>query len=259
MENKRFGRLLVVKLTKSDRRGKQWECLCDCGNTKLVYSSDLNGGKVSSCGCLVKENSRKQGKRNKTHGLSKTLLYKTHQSMLQRCYKDYNENYPNYGGRGIEVCEEWHEFEEFKKWSVDNGYEEGLSIERIDVDGNYEPSNCKWISVKEQQRNKRNNRLITFNGETKTLVEWSEITGIKRSTISARLDRYGMTPEEALTIKGGYGKTRTTYEVTNVLTNETVKIHSKKELDKFVNKPSSSITLAVRQGKEIGGYLIKRV
>jgi hypothetical protein len=109
--------------------------------------------------------------------------------MKQRCFDSNVNGYQWYGGRGIAVCEEWLRFEPFKEWSLANGYKEHLTIDRIDVYGNYEPSNCKWVTQKEQNRNKRNNHLLTAYGETKTLGEWSEITGLSMSTICNRIRR----------------------------------------------------------------------
>lgn len=123
-----------------------------------------------------------------THHATKTRMYKIWQSMHERCEREKHEHYENYGGRGITVCEEWREFEPFRDWAVASGYSDKLSIDRINTDGNYCPENCRWVTMKEQQNNKRNNRRITYNGETHTITEWSEITGIKKTTIKERLN-----------------------------------------------------------------------
>ena len=204
LSNQKFNRWFVTD--KFETRGRNrvyWFCRCECGNEKWVLAYNLTHNISQSCGCLHKERASKNAKKinNKTHGLSKTKLYKCYRSMRDRCYLTSNENYHNYGGRGIIVCDEWlQSFENFKNWAFKNGYKEGLSIERINVNGNYEPNNCKWIPMKEQHRNKRTNNLLTYNGQTKTIVEWSEIVGISAGTIHARIYRYGFTVEEALTI-----------------------------------------------------------
>ena len=140
-------------LTIIKQKGKKVLCQCECGNQKFFWLSDIQKGKIKSCGCL---RYKKLKKRNTKHGESKTDLYKKYRSMISRCKYKSATGYKNYGGRGISVCKSWSEdYLEFKKWSLNNGYEEGLSLERIDVNGNYEPSNCSWIPFSEQQKNKR--------------------------------------------------------------------------------------------------------
>lgn len=117
--------------------------------------------------------------------------------MKQRCFNPNNHKYKDYGARGITVCDEWMDYHIFKKWSFENGFEEHLSLDRIDTNGNYEPSNCRWVDYKKQANNKRNNRLIVFEGEEYTLAELSDKTGLEHSTLALRLDK-GMTPEEAV-------------------------------------------------------------
>lgn len=115
-------------------------------------------------------------------------LYDVWQHIKQRCYNNNNQAYPNYGGRGIEVCKEWlDDFMTFYDWSINNGYKEGLTIDRIDVNGNYEPSNCRWVDRKIQARNRRNNRNITINGETHCLKDWCKILNLNYNTVSSRL------------------------------------------------------------------------
>ena len=121
-------------------------------------------------------------------------------SIRQRCSNKNRADYASYGGRGIKVCDEWlHNFQAFYDWAMANGYHEGLSIDRIDVDGNYCPENCRWISMAAQQRNKRNSRCFCINGETKTLREWSQQYNVNNKTVSSRL-KYGWSIEEALGI-----------------------------------------------------------
>lgn len=141
---------------------------------------------------------RKQRKHEK-HGMYGTKLYKTWNNMISRCYCPSFQRFYNYGGRGITVCEEWrNSFVAFMNWAFANGYEEHLTLDRINNDGNYEPSNCRWITNKEQQYNKRSNRYVTYNGKTLTVKEWSDITGINQRTLGLRLDK-GWSAEQALT------------------------------------------------------------
>ncbi|WP_209121712.1 hypothetical protein [Alkalihalobacillus sp. BA299] len=125
---------------------------------------------------------------SKTHGMRWTRLYNTWTQIKQRCTNKNNDRYKEYGGRGIKVCQEWMEsFEVFKEWALRNGYRNDLSIDRVNVDGDYDPNNCKWSTEIEQQRNKRNNHYVTINGETKTIAEWAEISGLPYKTLQRRL------------------------------------------------------------------------
>ena len=133
-------------------------------------------------------------------GLRGHRLYPIWSGMKDRCLNKNNKRYSSYGGRGIEVCKEWQQsFRAFLRWAMANGYEEGLSIDRIDNDGNYCPENCRWATAKEQANNKRWNHLITYNGKTQTMKEWAEELGIKLSTLSQRINSYRWSDEKALT------------------------------------------------------------
>lgn len=145
---------------------------------------------------------RKKEETLKTHGLRYTRIYNIWNQMIQRCTNPKLKHYERYGGRGIKVCEEWmSSIESFKDWAVSNGYKDCLTIDRIDVNGNYEPANCKWSTNVEQQRNKRTNRFITIKGETKTVAEWAEISGIPYKTLQRRIDN-GCKEETLLAPKG---------------------------------------------------------
>ncbi|MCZ9311788.1 MAG: hypothetical protein O0V67_00275 [Methanocorpusculum sp.] len=124
-----------------------------------------------------------------THGCFGTPLYRVWNAMKQRCKNPAVKEYKYYGAKGISVCKEWEHFEKFRDWSLSNGYKQGLTLDRIDTCGNYQPLNCRWVTVKEQQRNKTNNVLLSFNGETHCAKEWSEILEIKYKTIMTRLAR----------------------------------------------------------------------
>lgn len=137
---------------------------------------------------------------SKSHGATGTRLYQAWENMRARCNRKSSREYENYGGRGISVCSEWNEhFESFRDWALNNGYSEQLTLDRIDVNGNYEPGNCRWISNKEQQNNKRNNRNITYNGRTQTLNQWAKELGMIPKTLQGRLDKSGWSIEKALT------------------------------------------------------------
>ncbi|KFD40432.1 hypothetical protein DK28_0206485 [Peptococcaceae bacterium SCADC1_2_3] len=194
---KRYGKLTAVCPVGGKNRQIVWQCLCDCGKIVNIISVCLTNGHTKSCGCLRKEIKT-------THGLSggrgkPTRLYKTWTAMRYRCNKPKNAYYSNYGGRGIKVCEEWNnDYKNFHDWATANGYKEGLSIDRINNDGNYEPDNCRWATPAEQALNKRTNRLLTFNGETKTTIEWAEKIKINENTLRKRLFK-GWPVERVLT------------------------------------------------------------
>jgi hypothetical protein len=204
----RFGRLVAVERHHQGIQGRwHWLCKCDCGNSVVVLGTQLRNRNTKSCGCLKSEIIARRNKDNSTHNLSKHLLYTVHRNMMQRCYNNSNTSYIDYGGRGITVYQEWHDLPSFYTWALTSGYEEHLTIERIDNDGDYCPENCKWSTFKEQANNKRNNRYITFNGETKSLAEWSDATGINYGTLKDRLNK-GWTIEEALTTPVGEKRRR---------------------------------------------------
>ena len=192
----RFGRLVVIEKLPSKNNRCWWRCKCDCGNFKDVPTKYLTSGTTQSCGCLNKiksENAKKAAKKSAevctTHGLSNTRIYSIWKNMIYRCENSKTAEFKLYGGRGIKVCEEWHDIRKFQEWAMINGYKEGLEIDRVDVDGNYEPLNCRWATRKQQNNNKRNNVKAEINGEIHTLAEWSEITGITINTLQYRYYR----------------------------------------------------------------------
>lgn len=179
----KFNKLTVVERLQNDIGGiPVWLCKCDCGNFTKVRGKNLKNGSVKSCGCMLKIST------TKTHGLSKAKIYNTWNSMKARCYNTKSSSYKRYGGRGISVCEEWSKsFETFYAWSMQNGYNENLTIERIDNNGNYCPENCKWISKKEQCRNRRTNISFEYNGEKHILTEWCEIFNLDYKLVHNRI------------------------------------------------------------------------
>lgn len=191
----RFGRWTVVKHIYGTKPSK-WLCRCDCGNVKEIRGADLKAGRTKSCGCYMREQVRKP----KKHGMSKTKIYIKYQAMISRCKYPSNINYKAYGGRGIRVCDEWlKDFKVFYKWAMENGYKDGLTIDRINVDGNYEPSNCRFVPMSEQYNNRTDNHYLTYNGETHSISEWSRITGINAGTIKSRINTLHWSDEEAIT------------------------------------------------------------
>ena len=168
----RFGRVVVLERAENSKHGKSRQrCLCDCGTVFVTDTQNLTKGHCQSCGCLARE---LLGNAHRTHGLSKEAIYAVWSMLIQRCENPNNEMYKHYGGRGISVCEEWHKFEVFYAWAISSGYAKGLTIERKNVDGDYCPENCTWITMKEQMRNKRNVALY----EGKTSVEWEVELGL---------------------------------------------------------------------------------
>lgn len=162
LTGQRFGRLVVIERTTNKGDHPSWLCRCDCGGEKIVRGSDLKSGHTQSCGCLHKEvvTSILEQRTNKhTHGKSRTRLYRIWSAMKSRCFDKKRECFKHYGGRGIAVCIEWKDnFQSFHDWAMANGYEEHLTIDRIDVNGNYEPSNCRWITLEQQQTNRTNTK-----------------------------------------------------------------------------------------------------
>lgn len=195
----KYGRLTVISLSHSDKRGERfWLCKCECGKEITASGYKLRSGNTKSCGCLQKE--MRDAGLHKTHGMTNSKLYYTWENMKHRCQDPKNAMYKHYGGRGIKVCSEWADsFQDFKEWALTHRYREGLSIERIDVNGNYEPENCKWITLKEQYLNRTDSHMVTAFGKTQTIREWADETGLKYDTIERRLNGYGWSAERALT------------------------------------------------------------
>lgn len=208
LTGQRYGRLVVLKLYEvrdnpCGHKYKVWLCKCDCGTIKPVIQGCLRNSETKSCGCLQKE---LLSERQKTHGKTNTSLYKAWCNMKSRCETKNRADFNDYGGRGIKVCPEWEVYLNFEKWALENGYNEEkingknvLSLDRIDVNGDYCPDNCRWATYSQQANNKRNTRRFCYSGKNMTAREWAIETGIPYRTLVGRLHNPKWTIERALT------------------------------------------------------------
>lgn len=192
-------KLKPIKFLFSEKNKHYYFFKCDCGNEKKINKNEVLNGKTKSCGCLQKQMAKKA---NTKHGMCKTKLKYVYSDMKGRCLRENHKAYKNYGGRGINVCKEWLDkengFINFYNWSINNGYKEGLSIDRINNDGNYEPNNCRFADRKIQNRNQRSNINIYENGIKLTLTEYCKLKNLNYSTIHGRINNYGYSIEEAI-------------------------------------------------------------
>lgn len=208
LTGQRFGFLDVISQSQSKDGVTYWRCKCDCGKETIVARPSLIQGRTRSCGCYRDRSSGERiGNIRRTHGMSKSRLYSIWICMRDRCSNPNNKRFGCYGGRGIAVCPEWGTFETFRDWALSSGYIDGLSIERKDVNGNYEPQNCSWIPMADQTKNTRSNRWITINGETRILSDWARIAGVCTQTISHRI-KMGYPESEWLKPAGGLSNSR---------------------------------------------------
>ena len=209
LTGQRFGRLEVLKLDHKQQKVNKngiktgnvyyWLCKCSCGNLKVIRGTHLTNGLIQSCGCLQKETIAKVAKETRTtHKQSDSRIYGIYKHIKHRCYLTTDKDYINYGKRGIIMCDEWkNNFQAFYDWAMSNGYTDELTIDRIDVNGNYEPSNCRWVTKEIQNKNTRRNINITYKGETHNVREWSSILNININTLYDRLRR-GWSGEKTL-------------------------------------------------------------
>lgn len=205
---KKYGKLTIIKRLDTKER-KRWIAKCECGNIKTYRLDHLHSGAIRSCGCIRRKYSKieKKPSNMKHHGFSNEDFYGLYKNMIHRCYNENATRYDRYGGRGITVCDEWkNNIESFKNWALKNGYEKGLSIERIDVNGNYEPSNCTFIPLAEQSYNTTRNIRIEHDGKTKLLEEWCRELGLRSNTISSRVKMRKISYYDALFNYSSYKK-----------------------------------------------------
>ena len=180
LSNQTFGYLTVISFDGIRNKHTYWLCRCCCGKQRSLQTSRLTTNKVTSCGCM---NPRTQ----KSMVISShKRLYSVYSSMLSRCENPKSISYKYYGERGVTICDEWHDYAVFKEWALANGYNDTLSIDRIDNNKGYSPDNCRWIPLGDQHKNQSNNILITHNGETHILKEWCDILNIPYQTVKDR-------------------------------------------------------------------------
>lgn len=192
-----FGRWTIIEYAGRGKHGEvEYKCRCTCGTEKVLRRSSLTSGNSRSCGCLAREATKA---RETTHGASDTRLYRIWAGIIQRCCNSRSRyEWEKYGGRGVTMCEEWrNSFEEFAAWALLNGYSDTLTIDRVDVNGDYSQQNCRWSTVYEQSNNKRTSKYITYNGEVGTVREFADRCGLAYSCLYARL-KAGWSVEDAL-------------------------------------------------------------
>lgn len=191
LRGQRFGKLVVESLAGRDRRNLiVWRCKCDCGNETLAKSASLRNKVLRSakrsCGCLGPDTTRQ---RSTKHGRTGTPEYHTWRSMIERCENPNATGFDRYGGRGIAICRQWRE--SFESFLADVGERPSpaMQLDRVDNEGNYEPGNCRWATIKEQANNRRKRKpalVVEFNGQSRTLSEWAEHLGVKVGTLHCR-------------------------------------------------------------------------
>lgn len=199
LTGQRFGRWTVLRLDHNNApRGEaRWICRCDCSTLRSVSGHDLRSGKSNSCGCLKRELASSRMKLNPNYGESQTRLYTVWTNMKSRVRNPNDPAYSDYGGRGIQICEEWMDFQKFKRWAIESGYNDSLTIDRVDVNGDYCPENCRWTTRTVQNNNTRRNHTLTVNGRTMTVAEWAKETGVSRLTLHQRI-KNGWSDEDVI-------------------------------------------------------------
>lgn len=191
VKNKKFGRLTVIEELPKKNNKRFVKCMCDCGNEKQAFLDNVASGKTNSCGCIHRE---RVSQKNSSHGLSKTREFTIWMNMKARCTNSKNNSFHRYGGRGIKICDRWMLFENFIS---DMGLSNGLTLDRIDVDKDYSPENCRWATIKEQANNTRKNVYVNINGKRETLKQACERLNLNYKTVHMRISR-GQTPELAI-------------------------------------------------------------
>lgn len=187
---KKHGRLTVLEVLyiyQKNRKRKFFKCICDCGKIHITRADGILNKKTFSCGC--QKNEKNKGK-NYKHFSYGTRLYNIYAGMKQRCYNPNCHCFKRYGKRGIKICSQWlNGFVSFRDWALENGYSSNLTIDRIDVNGDYSPENCRWATIKQQSRNRRTTHLETYGGKTMCLTEWAEHIGINKGTLISGIRR----------------------------------------------------------------------
>lgn len=267
----RYGRLTAIALSHKTRYGCQWLCKCDCGKEVVVGGVQLRNGRKRSCGCLEKERLRTFNEKMKANAKYKkrSKIYQAWANMKQRCFNKNALEYNSYGGRGITVCDDWvKSSESFEKWALENGYADGLTLDRIDVDGNYEPSNCRWIDQRRQLRNKRDTIYVEYNGEKRPLIDLCEELGVSYSRAIWRIkngktDVTEMLSREKLKFKlteDGLKKLSQRSKVPYYLEKDGIihRFDSAKDASDFLGVTIGYLSHCCKDGKEIRGYKISK-
>lgn len=191
LTGKTFGSLTVIeqansRVSPNGTSRTMWKCICECGNETVVSSADLRNGSTKSCGCHYQmRNCSLETRKSQNY----KRLYKIWKSMMDRCHNENSQQFRLYGGNGRTVCNEWHSFDNFVAWADQNGYKDGLTIDRVDNSLGYSPDNCRWVSMQVQQNNRCNNRVISYKGESHTLADWARLLGFERHVLANRLNR----------------------------------------------------------------------
>lgn len=193
----KYGRLTLIKETVRTSKKHKWLCRCDCGKYVEVSIYQMKSGECRSCGCLRDEVAGARAKAMAKHNMTHTRMYKLWSTMLKRCRNPNDKDYPRYGGRGVKVCDEWKDFIKFHEWAMSHGYRDDLSIDRIDFNGNYEPSNCRWVTLADQARNRRGVIFVEYNGDKLPITLMAEKYNIPRGRLYDRLCR-GWSVEDAI-------------------------------------------------------------
>lgn len=215
LTGKKFNHLQVLAYSHSKKQpdGRNvyfWKCLCDCGNIAYISSSHLKTGHTTSCGCVLEKHRKNLGKNSYKTGLSKTRIWRIYCNMINRCRNEKISMYKHYGERGITFCEEWEPhkngFENFCNWSFKNGYSENLTLDRIDVNGNYEPSNCRWVDMYVQANNKRATKFFVYNGEALTISQIARKYNVDKYVLYSRVNKLGWDIEKAVELPVAVGR-----------------------------------------------------
>lgn len=202
LTGQRFEKLKVIKKDGVDKYGNvKWFCECECGEKIIVNGHSLRSKNTKSCGCSQRERTSDSSVK---HGMFGTKLYRAWAHAKERCYNPNTKNYKDYGGRGIKMCDEWkNDSNKFIKWALNNGFDsnsygDDCTLDRIDVNGDYCPENCRWVNKREQMNNTRTNHYLTYKGETKTLAQWSRELGIKYHIVLNRVNKKNWGIEELI-------------------------------------------------------------
>ncbi len=187
LTGQRFGRLTVIEFVPTDKKSSYWKCKCDCGSLTTVRADALLESKTLSCGCIKKEQGRKNLTKHHSHLQSGKRIYHEWQNIKARCLNTNNKSYYRYGGRGITICDEWKDdFQAFYDWAMSHGYKDDLTIDRIDNNKGYNPENCRWVDLMAQNRNRRSNVMVEYNGQKICLTDAAKLSGIAPKTALRR-------------------------------------------------------------------------